>query len=102
MAAVDRPADDVKALSELGQELLRVSRFQQAAVVGRSVTDLAPDNPAGWFLQGSAALGLGDADGAELCFAQALQLDGRSLRYCEQMANVCFQRGDMAEAGKWF
>jgi superkiller protein 3 len=86
---------------QLAGQLINEGRLEQAAAVARRVTELAPNNPEGWFFIGSALLGLGDADEAEVCLEKALRCDGARLDYCRWMAEVCMQRGDMKKAAEW-
>lgn len=101
MAAGDDNREDVKTLMQLAGQLINEGRLQQSAAVARRVTELAPNDPAGWFLMGSALLGLGEADEAELCLEKALRLEGARLEYCRLMAQACMQRGDMKKAAEW-
>src|SRR3990172_5229529 len=101
MVADDSTRDDEQTLIELASQLINEGRHPQAAAVARRVIKLAPSDPAGWFLMGSASLGLGEADEAELCLEKALRCDGARLDYCQRMAEVCIQRGDMKKAAEW-
>lgn len=93
-------SDDLTTLTQLSAQLLDEYRLPQAAAVARQVAELAPNEPAPWYVLGTALLGLGEADEAERCLEKALECDGDRLEYHRSMAQVCLQRGDMKGAAE--
>lgn len=93
--------EEVETLIQLARQLLAGKSFRQAVVVARTITRLAPNDPQGWFLTGSAHLGMGEAAEARICLENAIQRDGTRLQYCQSMAQLNMQLGEMKEAMDW-
>lgn len=100
----DTDRSDLTTLTQLAEELANSDRLRQAAAVARTVTALAPDDPATWFFLAAVLLALGgsdEVDEAETCLQNALHLDGSRLEYCRSMAQLRLQRGEMKQAATW-
>ena len=86
---------DADALLEHAQIALRQGTPQQALKDTQTALRIAPNNYLAHFYAGSAMAGVGDAEGAEREWREAVRLQPRARQAQEALSNLAAARGDM-------
>ncbi|MFH1147949.1 MAG: tetratricopeptide repeat protein [Pseudomonadota bacterium] len=92
---------DINLYRQLLQNLIANEEFEQAKIVAKHLTDLQPDDPYAWYLQGFALLALSDPEHAEPCLLRSMEIAGEDCWDCYQMSNARLLLGDLEGAVDW-
>ena len=93
-ALLKRDARNVEALMYRGELLSAQNRPTDALPILQSVTKQAPENPMGHFALGVVMNQLGNIEGAEMEFQQALKLNSNFLQARLASADIALRKGD--------
>ena len=96
--AARQAPDDLVKLSKLGSLHYVHGDPQIAALCFARTTELAPDQPVGWYCMGLARERAGDRSAAIEAYKKVLALDARNGAAHRRIASLLEQQGEMAEA----
>jgi len=92
---------DLNLHRQLLQKLITDGEFAQAKIVAKHLTDLQPDDPYAWYLQGFSLLALSDPEHAEPCLLRSMEIAGVDCWDCYQMSSARLLQGDLEGAIDW-
>lgn len=96
--ALARAEHHAEAWSNLGNALVDLSRFEEAAAAFTRAGELRPGNVGAWYGLGLARARLGEVDGAVAAYRRALSIDPDHVASRHNLANLLIELGKDAEA----